>query len=372
MGHGGVQAALLVAEFVAGGDQPSRGDTTARREPGEQAGQRPVRRLRDAVRGDRAGHLPGVRGGGDAPAGAGAPAMNASRRARASPGRKVTWAHAAAGADFSLGGEEVAGRGLRVEQGGLQQRRHHLLRDAGRGVLPLDAPPGDLVRRAARPGSEPQPVGEERPVRGEVLDHADFPCRGIRAAFPAGEDLVQVPGGHIGQPGSAGRGQLPQDEPELGELGVEAGELHRPGGARQLVDGDAAVEPRVQVLPDGAGMSGIGDGGEVDPGHLGGAGHEPADVPHVVGEPRAVELVPGADRGREHRGIGIDGAGRACRSPARRAGGTGCGSPARPGTVAGTAVAALMVTSGSPGDERAAMRCRRPRRRGVRRRAGLG
>ena len=316
-GHGGVQAALLVAELVAGGGQPRVVVPQPAGDAGEQADQRPVGRLRDAVRGDRAGYLAGMRGGGDAPAVPGAPGDECLQ-----PGACLAWpqgdlgACRLQGADLPLRGEQVAGRGLHVEQGGLQQRRHHLLRDAGRGVLPRDAPPGDLVGRAARPGSEPQPVGEERPVRGEVLDHADFPCRGVGAAFPAGEDLVQVPGSHIGQPGGAGRGQLPQDEPELGELGVQAGELHRPGGARQLVDGDAAVEPRVQVLPDGAGMSGIGDGGEVDPGHLGGAGQEPAHVPHVVGEPRAVELVPGADRGREHRGIGI----AAQAGPARRPG----------------------------------------------------
>ena len=355
---------MLVAELVAGGDQPGVVIPQSAGDAGEQADQGPVGCLHDAVRGDRAGYLAGMGGGGDAPAGPGA-----SGDERLQAGACFAWpqgdlgACRLQGADLPLRGEEVAGGGLHVEQGGLQQRRHHLLRDAGRGVLPRDAPPGDLVGRAARPGGEPEPVGEERPVRGQVLDHADFSGRGIGAAFPGGEDLVQVLGGHVGQPGGAGGGQLPQDEPELGELEVQAGQLHRPGGARQLVDGDAPVEPGVQVLPDGARMPGIGDGGEVDPGHLGGAGQEPAHVPHVVGEAGAVELVPGADRGRQHQGAGIDGAGRAGCSPGWRAG----------GTAAGRAAVLMAVTSGTPGDERAATRCRRVgARHGGLRRAGPG
>ena len=277
-------------------------------DPGQQADQGPVRRLHDAAGGDRTGYLAGMGGGGDAPAGAGA-----SGDERLQPGACFAWpqgdlgACCPQGADLPLGGEDVPGCGLHVEQGGLQQRCHHLLRDAGRGVLPRDAPPGDLVGRADRPGGEPEPVGEERPVRGQVLDHADFAGRGVGAVFPGGEDLLQVPGSHLGQPGGTGGGQLRKMSRISANSEYKLVELHRPGGARQLVGRDAPVEARIQVLPDGARVNGIGDGGEVDPGHLRGAGQEPADVPHVVSESRAVELVPGADDRRQHEGTGVDG-----------------------------------------------------------------
>ena len=176
---------LARSRVVAGGDQPRLVIPQAAGDAGQQADQRPVGCLRDPAGCDRAGYLAGVRGGGDAAAGA-----CASGDERLQAGPRFAWPQGDPGAccpevaDFALRGGEVAGRGLHVEQGGLQQRRHHLLRDAGRGVLPRDAPPGDLVGGAARPGGEPEPVGEERPVRGEVLHHAGLSCGGVGAAFP--------------------------------------------------------------------------------------------------------------------------------------------------------------------------------------------
>ncbi len=119
-----------------------------------------------------------------------------------------------------------------------------------------------------------------------MLDHADESGGAVGTAFPRGQYLVQMLTSHLGQPIGSGGCQVTQDDADFVEFRIQARDFHRPGGARQLVGSDAAVDPRVQVFPGSAGMSGIGDGGEVDPGHLGGAWHETADVPDVVAKPR--------------------------------------------------------------------------------------
>ena len=206
--------------------------------------------------------------------------------------------------EFGLRGEQVAGGRADVEHGGFEQRRDHVFWDAGCRVLLQRHPAGHLVRGAAQPRHERQLVGEEGPVRGHVPDHPGFTRGSDRGGAPPGEHACQQGGRDVGQPGCPGCREVGQDGPDLMELCGQVRDLHGPGG--RAADRDGPVDPGVQEFPGGSPLAGIGDGGEVDPAASGGPGNERGDIPHVVGEPRAVAAAAFGGAGGQHERAGAD------------------------------------------------------------------